>query len=112
MSDPAVGLLEACEDERLLGVELFPRQRDVLEAIERNRLNIVACGRRSGKTFLGAVAAVWDACLRPDLARHVRRGEKRYAACVAVNVAQARLFVSFARSIVEASPLLSQLVLS
>src|SRR5581483_9704860 len=76
----------------------------------RWRLHVLALGRRSGKTSMAACAAVWDACLRPDVSRHVRPGERRYAVCVATNVAQARLFVDAARSIVERSPLLSKLV--
>jgi len=107
------GLVEAIEDEQLLGAGLspFPRQREILEAIEAGpRIHVLACGRRAGKTLLGAAAAVWDAALRGNLDRHLRRGERRYAVCVAVNVAQARLFVSAARTLLEASPLLSSLV--
>jgi hypothetical protein len=103
--------VEACGDPRLLAFPLWPRQREILAAIEAGpRLHVLACGRRAGKTSMGALVAVWDACLRPELARRVRARERRYAVCVAVNVAQARLFVAAARSIVEASPLLAGLV--
>jgi len=107
------GLLEAIDDPRLIGAGLtpYPRQREILEAIgDGPRIHLLACGRRSGKTLLGAAAAVWDAALRGHLDRHLRRGERRYAVCVAVNVAQARLFVSAATSILEASPLLASLI--
>jgi Terminase large subunit, T4likevirus-type, N-terminal len=107
------GLLEAIDDPQLLGAGLtpFPRQREILEAIGAGpRIQVIACGRRAGKTLLGAAAAVWDAALRRHLDRHLRPGERRYAVCVAVNIAQARLFVSAARSILEASPLLASLI--
>lgn len=115
MADAAItaGLLEAVDDPELLGAGLspFPRQREILEAIETGqRIHVLACGRRAGKTLLGAATAVWDAALRGNLDRHLRRGERRYAVCVAVNVAQARLFVSAARTILEASPLLASLI--
>jgi Terminase large subunit, T4likevirus-type, N-terminal len=115
MADQVItaGLLEAIDDPELIGAGLtpFPRQREILQAIETGpRIHVLACGRRSGKTLLGALAAVWDVCLRGHLDRHLRRGERRYAVCVAVNLAQARLFVSAAKSILEASPILAGLI--
>lgn len=106
-------LIEAIDDPNLLGAAFvpYPRQREILEAVgDGPRIHVLACGRRGGKSLVGAATAVWDACLRPDLARHLRKGERRYAVCVAVNLAQARLFVAAARSIVEASPMLASLV--
>jgi hypothetical protein len=70
----------------------------------------LALGRRSGKTLLAALIALWFCLLRPELAAHVRRRERRYAVAVATNLRQSRLFVQAARSIVEASPLLAGLV--
>jgi hypothetical protein len=48
--------------------------------------------------------------MRPELARHVRLGERRHAVAVATNLRQARLFVRAALSIVERSPLLAGLI--
>jgi phage terminase large subunit-like protein len=67
----------------------------------------LALGRRSGKTTMTALAALWDCLLRPDLDALVRPGERRYAVAVATNQRQARLFVAAARSIVERSPILA-----
>ena len=50
-----VGLLEACDDPSLLNFKLWPRQRDLLEAVERNRIHVWAVGRRSGKSTMAAV---------------------------------------------------------
>ena len=61
---------------------------------------------------MAALAALWDALLRPDLDALVRPGERRYAVAVATNQRQARLFVAAARSIVERSPLLAREVRS
>jgi hypothetical protein len=110
---PAVGLLEACDREDLFAVELTPRQRTLLERVEAgDLLHVWALGRRSGKTLLGALVALWCSLLRPELDRHVRRRERRYSVAVATNLRQARIFVEQARSIVEASPLLAALVKS
>jgi len=104
------GLVQACDDRRLLRLKLWPRQRDLLGAVEHSRMHVWALGRRSGKTTLAAVVCLWDATLRPELGSMVRVGEVRYAVAVATNLAQARLIVSAARSIVERSRVLSGLV--
>jgi len=105
------GLVAACDDRRLFGFGLWPRQRELLAALERGpRLHLWALGRRSGKTTLAALACLWDCTLRPELEEHTRPGETRYAVAVATNLAQARLIVAAARSVVERSPALAALV--
>lgn len=106
-----VGLLSACDDGALLRFPLWPRQRRLLRSVEKGpRLHVWALGRRSGKTTLAALVGLWDCLLRPELDALVRPGERRYAVAVATNLRQARLFVSAARSIVERSPLLAELL--
>lgn len=107
----SVGLVAACQDSRLFDFSLWPRQQELLAAAESGpRVQVWALGRRSGKTTLAALVCLHDALLRPDLDAAVRSGERRYAVAVATNIAQARLLVSAARSIVERSPLLAPLV--
>jgi hypothetical protein len=108
----SAGLVEACDSEQLFGVELTPRQRERLTDIEDGHflLAVWAMGRRSGKTLLMVLVGLWLCLLRPDLARYVRRRERRYVLFVATNLRQARLAVELARSIIEASPLLRGLV--
>jgi len=111
MSERRVGLVEACLDRELFGFDLWPRQRELLEAVDRGpRVHIWALGRRSGKTTLAALVCLHAALLRPDLDERVRRGERRYAVGVATNLSQARLLVNAARSILERSPLLAPLM--
>ena len=56
-----VGLIAVCDDPQLFDFELWPRQRELLEAIEGGlRLHIWALGRRSGKTTLAALARPSD----------------------------------------------------
>jgi hypothetical protein len=108
-----VTLLEAVDDRRLLGMDFapWPRQRELLASVDHGpRLHVWALGRRSGKTTLAAVVALHNALLRPDLDALVRPGERRYAVGVATNLAQARLLVNAARSLVERSPLLAPLI--
>jgi hypothetical protein len=109
-SDRRVGLVAACDDRELFAFDLWPRQRELLAAVERARINPWALGRRSGKTVMAGVVCLHDCLLRPELDSMVRRGETRYAVAVATNLQQARLIVQAARSIVERSPLLAGLL--
>jgi hypothetical protein len=108
---PAVGLVEACDDKRLFGIDLWPKQREWLAAVEQGpRIHVWACGRRSAKTTTAALVGLWDCLFRPQMSECVLPGEQRHAVAVAVNVKQARLFVSQAKAIVSQSPLLSEMV--
>ena len=107
----SAGLVAACRDDGLLAFPLWERQQALLATVERGpRLHVWALGRRSGKTTMAALVALWDCLLRPELSALVRPGERRYAVAVATNLRQARLFLHAARSIVERSPLLAGLV--
>lgn len=104
------GLLDACDDPKLLGFDLWPRQREILSAIEQSRLTVLAVGRRSGKTTMAAIVALWCCLLRPELLTNLRRGETGFSVVVATNHRQSRLLVQAALSIVERSPLLAPLL--
>lgn len=103
-------LLRACDDRRLFGFDLWPRQRELLDTVEGSRINAWCVGRRSGKSTLAAVTCLWDVLLRPELDAMVRPGETRFAVAVATNVSQGRLIVQAARSVIEHSPALSGLL--
>lgn len=106
----SVSLAEALDDPNLFGsaIQLYPKQRDLLLAVAAGpRLHVQAIGRRSGKTLMSAIYALYSCLLRPDLDDRVAPGTVRYAAAVATNLQQARLFVSSARAIIERSPALA-----
>lgn len=106
-----VGLVQAAEDPQLFGLDLWPKQRELLAEVEAGpRMHVWALGRRSAKTTSAAVVALWSCLLRPELLARLRPGERGFAVAVATNLRQARLFVQAARSIVERSPLLGGLV--
>ena len=109
---PQIGLVQACDDSQLFGVKLWPRQREILAAIERGdeRLFVLCLGRRSSKTTLAALTMLWTCLLRPELREMVRSRERLYAVGVATSLRQGRLLVSSARSVVEDSPLLAPML--
>jgi hypothetical protein len=112
VTDPLIpGLVAACDDPRIFGVELTPVQRRLLEEVEAGGLlRVWALGRRSGKTLMLSIIGLWCAVLRPELARHTRNRERRYSVVVATNARQARVAVRQAAEIAEGSPFLSGLV--
>jgi hypothetical protein len=93
---------------QVLGLELFPNQAQALRGIAGARWSVLSLGRRSGKTLLAAVWAVYDGVVR-DLAAFVRPGEARYVACVATSLDQARVVYRVIRQFFTA-PVLSPLV--
>lgn len=94
---PPVSLTAACDDPRLLGLELWSRQRELLEAVERGpRLHVWCLGRRSGKSLMAALVGVHACLLRPELLDRLRPGERGYAVAIATALRQARLIVQAA----------------
>jgi hypothetical protein len=89
--------------ERVFGVNLYPRQRELLAGLERTPNAVWACGRRGGKTTLAAIVALYDLLFRPDLDALVQPGEPRYSVCVATNREQGRVLLRSAKLIVERS---------
>jgi hypothetical protein len=108
---PRVGLVAACDDERLLGVPLTTDQRVRLERVEVGpRTHVWAVGRRGLKTTSAAYVGLWCCLLPPELLERLRPGERGYAVGVATNHRQARLLVRAPLAVVERSPLLAPLV--
>jgi hypothetical protein len=104
-------LVEAIGKPSIMGVDLTPRQRELLQQVEQGfLLHVWALGRRSGKTLLAVLIALYFATLRPDMARYVRRRERRYCVAVATNLRQARIFIEQAASVVEGSAFLQGFV--
>jgi hypothetical protein len=108
----SVSLSRAAQDRRLLGatLDLYPRQAELLRSLEGDvRLHVWAIGRQSGKSTLGALAAVHNCTLRPDLDDMIPRGRVRYVLVAAPSEAQAREFVGLCAALVDASPALRSL---
>jgi hypothetical protein len=85
-----VGLVEACDDAELFGVGLWPAQREWLAAIEgERRMHVLAVGRRGGKSLASALTGLHFCCLRQDLRRYLRPGERGQVVAVATNLRQA-----------------------
>ena len=113
-----VGLLQACADQELFGVGigggLWPKQREFLGAADLggSRVSVWAAGRRSGKSLAMILLGLWSCTLRPELRRFLRRGEVGFGVAISPNLRQSRRLIADARAVVEASPLLRDLLVS
>ena len=92
----------------ILELRLSPLQQQALEAMTTHQLVVLACGRRSGKSLLAAIAAAYDASLS-DLSVHLRPGEVRYVVLVAASLSQARALFRVLAGFFKA-PMLNALV--
>ncbi len=110
---PTIGLLEAIEDPRLLGLSLRGKQRELVRALSEGPQNaVIAAGRRGGKTTIASAVCIYDSLFRPDLDALVRPGEVRYAVVIATNLEQARKMIESARLIAESSPAIASMLAS
>lgn len=98
-----------CSDfaQHALGVELWPRQQSILNNLFENKTShaIWAMGRRSGKTFMAAVAAVYLCFVQDEhYRRRVRKGEKWYVITVANDLGQSKIALDNIRQLIINSP--------
>jgi hypothetical protein len=90
-----------------LGVELWPKQQEILDNLFENSVNhaIWALGRRSGKTFMSAVAAVYMCFVQDEFfIKKVRKGEKWYIIAVANDLGQSKIALDNIRQLILNSP--------
>jgi hypothetical protein len=99
----------SCSDfaKHALGVELWPRQRKILDDLfdKDIRHAIWAMGRRSGKTFMAAVAATYMCFVQDEyFIKRVRKGEKWYVITVANDLGQSKIALDNIRQLIINSP--------
>lgn len=112
-----MALVTAARDPRLLGAQfaqsglgLWPRQVELLRSLEGvERTHVWAVGRQSGKTTLGALVAIHNCVLRPDLDVVLPRRRVRYVLVVGPGQDQGKEFIEVAAGLIEDSPVLSRM---
>lgn len=105
----------SCSDfaKHALGVELWDKQKEILNSLFQNNVNhaIWALGRRSGKTFCAAVAAVYMCFVQDEyFIRKVRKGEKWYVITVGNDLGQSKIALDNIRQLIVNSPLNQEIV--
>ena len=99
----------SCSDfaQHALVLTLWDRQKQILNNLFEQNVNhaIWALGRRSGKTFMAAVAAVYMCFVQDDYFRKkVRKGEKFYIITVANDLGQSKIALDNIRQLIVNSP--------
>ena len=99
----------SCSDfaQHALGLTLWPKQKQIVdELFEKNISHGIWClGRRSGKTLLASVSAVYMCfVLDEQFRKRVRKGEKWYITTVANDLSQAKIALDNIRQLIVNSP--------
>lgn len=99
--------------QHALGVTLWPKQQEILDGLFEKGIShaIWAMGRRSGKTFMAAVAATY-LCFVQDqyFQRRVRKGEKWYVITVANDLGQSKIALDNIRQLILNSPFAREII--
>lgn len=105
----------SCSDfaQHALGIDLWPKQKEILDNLFSRKIShsIWAMGRRSSKTFMAAVCAVYMCFVKDAVYRkRVRKGEKWYIVTVANDLQQAKIALNNIRQLITGSPLAREIV--
>jgi hypothetical protein len=73
------------------------------------RESVVICGRRSGKSFISAVIAVYQACFK-DWTPYLNKGERGWIFIIANDRNQARIIKDYISGILDSTPTLRAMV--
>lgn len=108
-------LLEACDHPDLFNFPLYPGQRRLIfalqEALDRGDWLAVWCiGRRSGKSTLAALVAIWCCLMRPDLDELAGIAGQSQAVVISPSKKQAQNVINMGKDLVRRSPVLWPLV--
>jgi hypothetical protein len=99
--------------QHVLKLELWPKQQEILNELFEDKIShgVWCLGRRSGKSTMAAVAAVYMAFCQEDyFKRKVRRGENYYVTTIANDLKQAKIALDFIRQLLINSPLEQEIV--
>lgn len=105
----------SCSDfaQHALGLSLWDKQKEILDELFEDKINhaVWCLGRRSGKSTMAAVAAVYMALCQDDYFRkRVRKGENYYVVTIANDLKQAKIALDFIRQLLVNSPFEQEIV--
>lgn len=98
---------------QILGVQLYPKQEELLAALWEPGIThaVLSLGRRSGKTTLAAICAVYAAvCLGGRYRKSLGLRSTFNILCIANKENQSKVALGIIRDLIERSPLLQPLI--
>ncbi|MEP0915324.1 hypothetical protein NC981_00710 [Leptolyngbya sp. DQ-M1] len=108
-----VRISEFARDRNLLNTPLWDKQSEILEGFftQQSSIGVWALGRRSGKTLMAAIAAVYAGTMLADAyKKYLRSGERFYIITVANTIDQARIALGNIKDLVNGSPILKPMI--
>lgn len=108
-------LLEACDHPDLFNFPLWEGQRQLLHAYEEalgrgDWMGVWCIGRRSGKSTLAALIALWSCLMRPDLDERAGIAGQSQAVVISPSKEQAQNVINMGYDLLKRSPILFPLV--
>ena len=97
----------------VLRLDLWPKQKEILDDLFENKINhaVWCLGRRSSKSTMAAIAAVYMAfCQDEYFKKRIRKGEKFFVVTIANDLKQAKIALDFIRQLILNSPLEREIV--
>jgi hypothetical protein len=101
----------------LYGLDMIPQEIELFRQCTGRKLppskpsneSWVICGRRSGKSFISGLIAVYLACFR-DYRHYLSPGERVHILCLAADRQQAQVVFRYVRGFLSMTPALSRLI--
>lgn len=100
-------------DKNLLNLQLWEKQSEILEDFWTGNFSLAvwALGRRSGKTLMAAVTAVYAGCMLAEVYKSfLRTGERFYIVSIANTQEQSRIALQGVKDLINASVILKPLI--
>jgi len=98
---------------QILGIKLYPKQEELLAAIWQPGVThvVLSLGRRSGKTTMAAICAVYAAiCLGDRYRKALGLRSTFNILCIANKEAQSKVALGMIRDLIQKAPLLKPLI--
>ena len=111
--DIPLSIIDFAEDEKILNIDLYEKQREILSSFWGGSysIGVWALGRRSGKSLMASICAVYAAVMLSDQYRkHLRPNEKFYIICVANSNEQAKIIIRNIKDLLNNSYYLQNLI--
>lgn len=108
-----ISIIDFAEDEKILNLDLYEKQREILSNFWNGNysIGVWALGRRSGKSLMASICAIYAAVMLSDEYRkYLRPNENFYIICVANSNEQAKIIIRNIKDLLNNSYYLQNLI--
>ncbi|MGB3640561.1 MAG: hypothetical protein WBA39_23750, partial [Rivularia sp. (in: cyanobacteria)] len=108
-----LNIIDFAEDEKILDLNLYEKQREILSSFWDGNysIGVWALGRRSGKSLMASICAIYASVMLADEYRkNLRPNEKFYIICIANSNEQAKIIIRNIKDLLNNSFYLQNLI--